>query len=536
MDFDPQEAFRQVAILAAKGWKICRLWGVRDDLTCTCGKPGCQNAGKHPHGGPGWQHRVTSDEGEIWSWLEDVKEHTRCNFGVRLGPTSGIIDVEFDSPEAAEVVRKYGLDLIDTPQYSSGRGVHRIFVHEDWMPDSAVVKVEGLEVRLGGGETAGQSVIPPSWHKTGKQYHWLPGKSPEDVNPARLPDSFREAVMASSRRQGSGLIAQSREALRGGNKIGEGGRHPFLVGRASLMASRIPEFTDSEREELVQYLLDVNSCRCTPPKSHDEVVKIAHDQFAYYRDRKIERLSKRPYERFGLVWNQEDHCWEPGQWRLTIVRSDPAEFKVRIPDPTDQTRALVVRVDSETITSARNFAVAVLEASKSIDLQDPNAQRWASLWNGENIRNADGGWTHIRGLRCKLFDDADYEVPPAESNVSSINAGILLEYLESFQKTENGDESDRVPNSSGLPKWIKDIRTGEWGLWLKWHETLAAAWRRKGMNPPGMTPSRDIKTRLDEEAGKKPQIGQKHGKKWQIFTDDHISALQRLRYGSEGEA
>lgn len=532
MDFDPQEAFRQVAILAAKGWKICRLWGVRDDLTCTCGRPECPNPGKHPHGGPGWQHRVTSDEGEIWSWLEDVKEHTRCNFGVRLGPTSGIVDVEFDTPEAEAVVRKYGLDMIDTPQYSSGRGVHRIFVHEDWMPDSAVVKVEGLEVRIGGGEAAGQSVIPPSWHKTGVQYKWLPGKSPEDVSPARLPDTFREALMAASRRHGSGLMAQAREAVANGQKFKEGDRHPKLVGIASDIASWMPAYTDTNRQILVHMLLAWNAVNCEPPKSRDEVVKIAHDQFAYYRDRRIERTAKRPYERCGLVWNQEDHCWEPGQWRLTIVRSDPAEYKVRIPHPEDSTKMLLIRVDAKTITSARDFAIAVLDASHSIDLQDPNANRWASIWNGENIRNAEGGWISIRGLRCKLFDDADYEVPAAESNVSAINAGMLLEYLESFTPAETGDETDKVPNASGLPKWIKDAKTGEWGLWLKWHETLAAAWRRKSLNPPGMGVARTIKARLDEEVGKRPETGQKgKGHKWLIFKDGQLAALRRIRYG-----
>jgi hypothetical protein len=61
-----------------------------------------------------------------------------------------------------------------------------------------VVKVNGIEVRLGG--NAGQSVSPPSRHRSGVQYQWLPGMSPSDVDVARLPKAFKQAMFAENKK------------------------------------------------------------------------------------------------------------------------------------------------------------------------------------------------------------------------------------------------------------------------------------------------------------------------------------------------
>lgn len=534
MEYKTDKIFADLSALAAKGWKIVRLWGVRDNFTCTCGKHDCPTPGKHPHGGAGWPERATSEEDTIWSWLESVEEHTRSNFGVRLGAASGVIDVEFDSPEAEQVLKRFGLHLIDTPTYKAGRGEHRIFQFAAGLPDAGVVKVEGLEVRIGGGDAASQSVIPPSWHKSGVQYQWLPGKSPEDVNPAPLPAAFMAAVLDSSKRKGSGLIAQARDVLSGGEPVKEGGRHAFLVGAASWLCSRVGDYTTANKQMVATFLEGANAMRCVPPKSVDEVKKIANDQFGHYQQRQIERKTKKPYERYGLAWNQEDGCWEPGLWRLTVVESDPPEYKLHVPHPDNNRRSLTVRLDAEGITRARDVAVAILEVSKVVDVLDPNPARWTKVWDGENIRNEDGGWRTIRGLKCKLFDDADREVPPIESNTGVINASILYQYLAGgFQQLESGDgEEDRLPNHSGLPKWIRDKR-GNWALWLKWNETLESAWRKRGDRLPSLPQRRALKAAILESVGEQdfesqPKQFDGRSGRWFLLRDKHIEALAKL--------
>ena len=535
LEYDSNLIFQELSCLAAKGWKIVRLWGVRDNYTCTCGRHDCPGPGKHPHGGAGWPERATDDESQIWSWLEDVQEHTRSNFGVRLGASSGIIDVEYDSPEAKQVLERFGLHLIDTPTYSAGRGEHRIFQFQPGLPDAGVVKVEGLEVRIGGGGAASQSVIPPSWHRTGVRYKWLPGKSPQDVNPATLPVEFMAAVLDSSRRKGSGLIAQAREILSGEETAKEGGRHALLLGAASWLCSKVGDYTETNLNMVSRLLRGVNADACVPPKSSDEVSKIARDQFIYYQQRQAQRRANRPFERFGLAWNAEDSCWEPGAWRLTIVESDPAEYKLHIPSPDNPKRSVVVRLDADEITKPRIVATAILEATKVFDVLDPNPERWAATWNGESVKNeSGGGYRSLRGLKGKLFDDADREVPPIESNEQACNAMVLYQYLNfGFSKTESEEAaSDRLPLHSGLPKWIRG-KDGEWGLWLKWTETVEAAWRKNGRKEAGLVLRRTLKAMILEEVRERnfetqAKVFDGGSGRWFVLRDRHIEALAKL--------
>jgi hypothetical protein len=51
------------------------------------------------------------------------------------------------------------------------------------MPETAVIKADDLEIRIGG--RAAQSVLPPSIHPTGMAYEWT--TSPAEVPIAPFP-------------------------------------------------------------------------------------------------------------------------------------------------------------------------------------------------------------------------------------------------------------------------------------------------------------------------------------------------------------
>lgn len=539
--YDPNEMFRDVARLAALGWKIVKLYGVRPDGTCTCSTPGCRNTGKHPSGAD-WQHRATSDENVIARWCDDAgqSDHTRINFGVRLGECSGIIDVEYDNDEAEASIRRFGLDMVDTPSYQSGRGVHRIFQHEDWMPDSAMIKVHGIEVRIGGGGKAGQSVIPPSWHARGTQYEWLPGKSPDDIQPAKLPEVFREAVLAASRRQGSGIVAQAMTAVANGESFSVGNRHACLIGVASHHASRIPVFNEKELNILINTMLDCNR-RCSPPKAEDEVVKIAKDQFAYYQRRRIATESRYVFARAGLAWNAEDRCWDPGEWRLTVVNADPVEYKLRIPCPHTAGKTLTVVLNADIWYSSRGVAVAILKESKTLDMHSPTAARWSAIWNGEEHEEGDGASVWSDGLREKLMADADQEYPGPEFSTTPANAAILLQYIDQQEMKEPETEEDRLPRRNGQPRWIKNAR-GVWQLWLKPNETMSQAWSRQGQKAitAVQAAGRRLFEQIEEKSGRpipvrpcnrKSPDGRRISGRYRVLDELHINALREIADG-----
>ena len=534
MPYDPNEIFAAAAALAALGMKVVKLYGVREDGSCTCSKGrACPSIGKHP-AGEGWQHLATDNEDEIATWFEDVNDNIRWNIGVRLGRVSGIVDVEADDEHAIEVMKRFGLDQIDTTAYKGSRGPHYLFQYDSDLPDVGVVKVDGLEVRIGGGEMASQSVFPKSWHRTGVQYNWLPGRSPEDVKPARLPDEFKEAVIANSKAKGSGVIQQARDILAGEEKVEEGGRHAFLLGIASWLAQQCRDFSDSDRVRLTTILRSVNQFKCAVPKTDEEIRKLANDQFDHYRNRHLERNARRPLEQFGLEWDPVAREYEPGQWHLAVVHSDPTMYRLIIPhlERGKGYRPYQIPLDSNQLLSPKAVAAAVLAVTKKMDLHDPNPGRWSSIWNGEQVENEAGERRQVRSLRAKLLGSCSDEHPSEDVMRYAYVANQLLNYLRGFEKF-TGDQEDDLPNPSGVPKWRRVSRGGvsRDELWLKWGET----WDRVRQKNNTITPKdiSDLRTRLLEAVGEKEFASEKMTVagtlgRWRIWGDAHIRALERL--------
>ena len=139
--------------------------------------------GKAPVG-QGWPDRATRDPGEAACLFEDTPHD---GVGVLLGPHSGIIDLECDSPEAErDLLELFGGSVPNTPTFQSTRGRHRLFRWSDDMPESQRAKAKfnlgALEIRLGGGDRAAQTVFPPSGGR-----RWI--VSPDDCEVAELPVS-----------------------------------------------------------------------------------------------------------------------------------------------------------------------------------------------------------------------------------------------------------------------------------------------------------------------------------------------------------
>ena len=108
-----------------------------------------------------WQQDASTDPITIAGWWAQRPE---SGVGIQLGPRSGIIDIECDTPEAeAELSKLIGHRSLVMPTYAGRRGKHRLFKWSDKLPsDKAVEKPLGIEFRLGNGDKGAQSVFPPS--------------------------------------------------------------------------------------------------------------------------------------------------------------------------------------------------------------------------------------------------------------------------------------------------------------------------------------------------------------------------------------
>lgn len=279
---------------AARGWQIVPLHGIAPDGSCTCGdhhtgREGTR--GKHPVVGR-WQHEATTDEERIQEWVES---RPLGNIGVSLGEASGIIDVEADSSEGEVTLGRLCHGLV-TPTYRSGRSVHRLLRWSQHLPATAVVKIAGVEFRLGGGGRGAQSVLPPSRHWGGQSYEWLPGMSPDECDPAEIPDALLALLSTGEESLGSGGTAfgpgggspilpnggtRARQALIL-ETIGDGERNSTLHAFACRLAYQSQDITHPRNQaDLHEMVACLNAAKCRPPLEADEVAAIVDSAIRY---------------------------------------------------------------------------------------------------------------------------------------------------------------------------------------------------------------------------------------------------------------
>lgn len=485
------------ASYAARGWKLVRLYGVHEPGHCTCWKgKDCGCAGKHPAGGEGWHLQATGDEEEIASWFDTG---TPVNVGLLLGPKSGVIDVELDGDDAKAAWNELGLGEIWTPTYQAGRGPHRLFRWSEDLPAVAVKKIMGIEVRIGNDGRAAQSVIPPSRHHTGVQYGWVEGLSPDDVELAPLPEKLVNLLWNDD---GTGRRLTRREPAAAPLRraVKEGGRNNELHRFAVSEAFRALNLDDPmEQQDLLLKVRAVNAVSCKPPLGDDEVVSIYRNAIAYCRKSRAAGIdqaaaiqaadaaapapaspvsgAKQPamkgewktFSETGLAFHPRDPDsdpeWEPGEWHLTVVHSDPLEYRLHVPawKPLTANGTGNVTLSVDQYVSAAKVARQVLAATGTIML-DAEPGKWKRIWEGgykvEDAKSSQQPKKRVaRGVKAKLLDNPAHEWPGASSQRYVLLATWLYDRLSQASQPSDDD----VPDATGRACWRQDGT-----LWFAW--------------------------------------------------------------------
>jgi len=190
----PEEIENDPVVIAALGMKAKGL-----PITICSGKApvGINGRPLGDWGGYVWGEDHTVKMPFLWAKL---------NVGVKMGPKSGLIDIECDSEEeeVAFIAMCSGCDMPTTPTFRSTRGKHRIYQWDDRFAvlNEGVVSFRhnGAKVgcRLGANGTAVHSILPPSMNSDGTPREWL--VSLDDCEPAKLPDLVVERIIAAARR------------------------------------------------------------------------------------------------------------------------------------------------------------------------------------------------------------------------------------------------------------------------------------------------------------------------------------------------
>lgn len=572
-EFDVNAIFREACAMLGVGGRVAKLHGINAAGFCTCGKDGHhidgkvkKQCGKHPAGGDGWQHRVARTEDDVIAWIEEYeRDGIPFNIGLVLGPTTGIIDIEWDDPLAQQYAEQIGLTRILTPTYSSGRSEHRLFLWDDRFSqvEKAVVYPGGLEVRLGVGKKASQSVIPCSWHWSGVQYKWKPTLRIDEVELAKVPEELARAIVSGQAKgRVNTKVRSSRQVIHG--DVGEGYRHPTLLALATKLVMRNEFYeNDDEQEDIYGLVWNTNLQRCKPPKSSEEVWSIVHSCVSYRReieqtgeavpkdqaaiDEAAKRIAskaeagevKRPVSGYGiqgLEWRPvEGHAegeWLPGSWEIQMIQSDPPEIVLCVSQWKDTPCKGKVTFGFDEFRSATKVANKVFSATRRVIL-DGDRGEWERIWRGQ-----DGGRNKpkIRGLVEKLVDkkQADKEAD-IRVGASSLRFATLAAYLlEVFGKaTQPKSEENPEPNVSGRPCWVKENE-----LWFKWTKVWEDIGRTHDVQAGERIRMRHlICTRVgasDIPERRHTFGGVRHS--FVVFSEAWIEAVQALAEGADGES
>jgi hypothetical protein len=177
-------------------------------------------------------------ESELLDWWDQWPD---AGVAIALGPFSGILVVDVDGQAAhAELLRRLG-SLPTTPVVKSGNPdpdrFHLFFKHPAGLETRAKATPWHPQLEFRG--HGGYVVLPPSLHKSGQRYAWMPGQSLEDCPLASVPDLIIESLRTEDRRRRPSATSKSLRTWKGdGLRIGllhgiSNATRAFLSGRYS---------------------------------------------------------------------------------------------------------------------------------------------------------------------------------------------------------------------------------------------------------------------------------------------------------------
>ena len=236
---------------AQQQFGVFPVWSPNLDGSCSCpAGVACKQSGKHPIPANGFKS-ATRDEAKIRTFLAAPSEP---NIGVTPPPGTFGWDVDGTVPlKLAELAQRLG-PLPPTLTTITANGKHLIFVwplgfeRPKGHPFGIVTRWTDTGYLIGAG----------SRHASGAIYRFEHG---EDGNPrpiAELPAAWVQALLAY--REPTTVPGQP------GAKIGEGGRHNFLRDSARMFRGK-----GLTGDALCEAVWALNSERCSPPKTADEV-------------------------------------------------------------------------------------------------------------------------------------------------------------------------------------------------------------------------------------------------------------------------
>ena len=279
----------------------------------------CHPTGHQPLVARGF-YAASTDEQQIREWWS---YHLNAAIGLRTGETSGVFAVDIDPRNGGDISLENMEDehskLPNTVEsQTGGGGRHLLFRWPDRPVSCSTGKIApGIDIKGDGGYI----ILPPSDHKSGRQYCWLFGQGPGECKIADAPEWLLEMV-----EQGHNVPLPKCEEYStfcdsnsdnttpisvDDDIIPDGYRNKTLTSLAGHMRQ-----VGMGLEEIRAALLATNLRRCRPPLDAAEVEQISHSIIRYDPDTSRQALIEHWPERFLNKWenlkNLDNHIIEHG--------------------------------------------------------------------------------------------------------------------------------------------------------------------------------------------------------------------------------
>lgn len=246
---------------------IFPVFGISNGI-CHCSRGNsCPTPGKHPITKAGFKN-ASSDPEVISRWHAS---YPNCNWAMATGKLSEIFVFDVDP-------RNGGLDTLNgelkgkhfppTPTVKTGGGgSHSYYLYPKGPNEVRCGELyKGIDVKANGGYV----LIPPSAHKSGRNYEWMSYLSWKDIEVSPPPEWLLKAIENKLKSRCSqhhyGYWSQYLS-----DPIQPGARHDTLVRFAGRLSGK-----NHEPQEILTIIHSINKTLCQPPLEADEVFRIVN--------------------------------------------------------------------------------------------------------------------------------------------------------------------------------------------------------------------------------------------------------------------
>jgi hypothetical protein len=408
-----------------------------------------------------YQERVAS--------VEEIKEKWLAlptgNVGLALGPVSGVVRIDAEGAQAVDLLNGLSKgDLPPTLEFKSGRvdGSGRGWLYG--IPADAALKTTyegyGAHQELRFQAKGAQTVLPPSRHRDGNLYEWLPGLGPGQVGLATMPEWLvAELSVGASVRNGKNDKDKDWGDLFSG--VEEGRRNATAASIVGKLLYNLRDLNDWKTTWLaVQAWNEQND----PPMTDDELKAVFKSLLKKESERRekedqgsLERLIERQINDSAETTVPESNgVAANGQvaplpdWHLIIANKQPTpEYLLRSPFWSRRAKVagnggyITLTLDQiSDWTSLRKAAIAQAECSPPMKIK-----KWAALLQ-------------------TLLDNPGRQEAPLEDKKPLVTAEFLWENLSSAKPVGMEEDGVTPRYGKGAPKRLGDGRIIVKSKWL----------------------------------------------------------------------